>query len=176
MNFYGIMCNKIKKNSEEKVKALACGNKQINVLLFIFIILLFADLCNFLSIIFRTSLFFVIYVIIVFFVGIYFGSRKVGIGLTENRLVYVIFKSFGYNEKKVYEILFDKIRSLDVKKIFNRTYVKISFISDVGKLEKIKFSFSSKIFGFPKEEVKKNTLEIYTKLSELQKILDKGDF
>ena len=100
MNFYGIMCNKIKKNSEEKVKALACGNKQINVLLFIFIILLFADLCNFLSIIFRTSLFFVIYVIIVFFVGIYFGSRKVGIGLTENRLVYVNFVCY-YNHQNM---------------------------------------------------------------------------
>ena len=52
--------------------------------------------------------------------------------------------------------------------------LKISFISDVGKLEKQKYSFATFILG--NQEQQDNAKNLTTKLIELQKVIDKGDF
>jgi len=86
-----------------------------------------------------------------------------------------VLNHLSFKEKKVFEIPLEKIRSLTVNKIFNFIIVKISFISNMGNLEKIKCMFNSFILGSSKE-YKKNKEELYKFLKETEKIIDRGDF
>lgn len=173
---YQLFYNKIKKYSEEKLGPVVFANWFGNTILLFVIFLLLND--------FFLMLFMVSKIIIFKFLGdiafvillFYLCTRKAGVGLTKNRLVFVKFRHFGYRAKRTFEIPFDLIRSISVNKFLNLRIVKVSFISDIGKLEKIKFYFNSFILGFNMSEYKKSSEEIYNKLKEMQKVLDKGDF
>ena len=52
----------------------------------------------------------------------------------------------------------------------------MSFIDETGKFRKLKFSYTSIVIGFSVDEQKKNGLKLLSKLEELQKVLDRGDF
>jgi hypothetical protein len=54
------------------------------------------------------------------------------------------------------------------------TRLRISFISDEGKLEKQKYIFSTFILG--NNEQQDNARKLTEKLIEVQKVIDKGDF
>ena len=96
--------------------------------------------------------------------------------LSENRLIYVKFGHIGFKEKEVFEIPFSNIKSLTVKRILNYRLVKVSFISNKGKLEIKKFYFSTFMLGKKSKGYNESSKQIYDKLVEVQKVLDRGDF
>ena len=52
----------------------------------------------------------------------------------------------------------------------------MSFIDGNGHLVKVNFRYTNKVFGLSSSEQKNNGKAIIDKLTELQKILDRGDF
>lgn len=173
---YQIFCNRVRKHSEEKLKAIVYANWFGNTIIALVIALILSDFMSMLYIYSKNTIFLLFYWIIFSSFILYLSTRKAGVGITNNRIVYVRFRHFGYKPSRVFEIPFDKIKSITVSKILYMRFVKISFISDVGKLEKIKFLFNSFFLGFNMIEYKKNSNEVFNKLVEIQKIVDKGDF
>ena len=174
MRKYQEITKLVKKFSEEKVENVIFGEwtKYTWVVILIFLLVYDLSITLFGRLGLQKWLFIVL--IIFFIFSIYLNTRKIGLGITKNRLIYVKVSHFGYKEKKVFEIPYDKIRFIDVRKFFSLVYVKISFISDVGRLEKLKFNFHTFMIG--SEEFRKNSKAIYTRLVEVQKVVDKGDF
>lgn len=173
---YEMFINKMQRFSEEKVKNVVYANWYGNTILIFLIFLVIFDFLNVVVARINITLYYFIYFTLLFVLFFYIGSRKAGLALTENRVVYVKFKHLGYNEKEVHEIRYDKIKYLTVRKVFYMTMVNMSFLSNTGRLEKVKVLFSSNMIGPGAKEFKKNSKEIYTKLKEVQKVLDKGDF
>lgn len=174
MRKYQEITKLVKKISEEKVENAIFGEWTKYTWLVLLIFLFVYDLS--ISLFGRFGLqkwLFIVFVIFLLF-AIYLNTRKVGIGITKNRMVYVKVSHFGYREKKIFEIPYDKIRYIDVRKIFSVVLVKMTFISDLGRLEKIKFNFHTFMIG--SEDFRNNSKAIYTKLVEVQKVVDKGDF
>ena len=107
---------------------------------------------------------------------VYIATRRACFGVTKSGFVYIKLKHFLFKEKDVFEIPIKRIKYLDVKKILGVVYVKLYFISNTGKFERLKFGFSSLGLGFNLQEYKKNYQIVYKRLMDEQKILDKGDF
>ncbi len=174
MRAYQEITKLVKKFSEEKVKHVTFGEWMEYTWLILLVFLFVYDI----SFQLIGRLFFKVWLVLIIVIFLaflfYIITRKVGIGITENRLIYVRVSHIGYKEKKVFEIPFEKIRFIDVRKVINSVTVKITFISDVGKLEKLRFKFST--FTMFSEDFKKNSKAIYEKLVEVQKVIDKGDF
>lgn len=174
MRKYQEITKLVKKFSEEKVEHAIFGEWTKYTWLVVLIFLFVYDLSIVLFGRFGLQKWLFIVLIIFFIFVAYLNTRKVGIGITKNRMVYVRVSHLGYKEKKVFEIPYDKIRYIDVRKFFSLVFVKMTFISDLGRLEKIKFNFHTFMIG--SEDFRKNSKAIYTKLVEVQKIVDKGDF
>ncbi len=107
---------------------------------------------------------------------LYLVNRKGLFGVTNNNFILIKLKMFWFKEKEVYEIPIEKIRYLDVKNIFGLVFVKMFFISDIGKFEKVKLICSKIVLGLDRKEYKKNYKVVVDKLLEVQKVMDKGDF
>jgi hypothetical protein len=169
--------NKVIKTSGEKCKSVVRGTYDDHIIK-IAILYAFYTSFSFNMVIFSSYkvLFLVLYVLITIFVLFMISTRKIGFGMTDSRLVYVKFNHIGYKDREVYEILFDKIKYLDVKRIFGMTYVKMSFIDETGKFKKLKFRYAPIVIGMSVDEQKTHGLRIWKKLEELQKVLDRGDF
>jgi hypothetical protein len=101
-------------------------------------------------------------------------TRKASIGIGEDELMILHLKAFKVEVKKSFSIPVDKIRSITVRKIFSSVSLKISFISEEGKLEQKKYGFSTFIIG--SAERREFAEKVYKKLVEIQKVIDKGDF
>lgn len=166
-------CNKVKNCTNNILSSIVFGNWYGNTLI---LIVVFFILNYFMSIMIPN---FIVYIICYCLLLILFLflviNRKIGFGMGKNGFVYVIFSCF-YKPKKVYEIPFDNIKYLVVRKNFSVTLVNMSFIDKDGRLKKIKFRFNTMVFGLSTHEHKKNSLNIYNKLIELQKQIDRGDF
>ena len=169
-------CNKIKRNSEELVRYVVRGAWYGDTIK-AFLIFCFFNYFFFLTVLsYSVALYYILYVVILMILVFYIATRKMGFGLSKNNFVYVRFKHFGFKEKEVYEIPFDKIKYLSVRKVFGFIFVKMSFLSNEDRFERIKFYYSSIIVGFSISEHRKNANEIYKKLKEIEKVLDRGDF
>ena len=107
---------------------------------------------------------------------LYLANRRCGMGIGKKRFVYVVFKPFTRKEKRVYDIPYEKIKYLDIRKFLGVSFIKMSFISDIGKIQRIYCFFSS--FNIRKDSVefRKSSKMIVDKLYDLQKVMDKGDF
>ena len=103
-------------------------------------------------------------------------SRKIGFGMAEDKFVYVKFNHIGYKEKEFFNIPFENIRYLDVKKRFGSVMFRMSLIDHTGKFRRLNITFAPLVFGFSVTEQKYSGFEIYNKLIEIQKVLDRGDF
>ena len=117
-----------------------------------------------------------IYGIILIWMVVYLITRKAGLGISNNRLVFVKFKHLGVRINRFEEIPFEKIRNINIRTFMGTRIVFISYISSSGKLEKIRVYYANKYFGFDSDEVIKNRKEITNKLLDMQKVLDRGDF
>lgn len=174
MRKYQEISKLVKKFSEEKVEHVIFGEWLKYTWLAFFIFLCTYDLSLTILWKFGIQIWIIVFLVIFVIYATFLNTRKVGIGISKNRLVYVKVSHLGYKEKKVFEIPYDKIKYIDVKKIFTLIIVKMTFISDVGRLEKIKFGFHTFMIG--SENFRKDSKAIYDKLVEVQKIVDKGDF
>lgn len=168
--------NKIKQNSEEKLNAYVHASWYGNTFLVFILMIFFNSFFSYLRLNINNIVFLIFNMVVLFVLFYYLASRRAGIGITDNRIVYVQFGHVKYNVKKVYEIPIDKIKMITVRKILNFKTVKISFVSDVGKIEKVKFIISSFALGIDASEYSKNFNELYRRLCEIEKIVDKGDF
>lgn len=173
---YESFISKMQRFSEEKVKSVVYGNWYGNTIVIMVIFLICYDILNFFVGRFSRPLYYSLFLIGLCFLTIYFSGRKAGIALTENRIVYVKFGHIGFKEKDVFEIPYDKIKYITVRKILFFNTVNMSFISNTGKLEKIKVLFSSILIGPGHSKFKKNSKEVYDELKKIQKVIDKGDF
>lgn len=173
---YEMFINKMQRFSEEKVKNVVYANWYGNTIILFLIFLVIFDFLNVVVARINLTLYYIIYFTLLIGLFLYIGSRKAGLALTENRIVYVKFKHIGYREKEVYEIPFDKIKYLTVRKIFYMTMVNVSFLSNTGQLKRVKVLFSSNMIGPGASKFRENSKEIYAKLKDVQRIVDKGDF
>lgn len=166
---------KLRKYSQNKIKEVVCGTWFGNTILVIVLsILIYYMGCM----IFRLNriLSIAFYIFLLFILVIYILSRKIGFGLGDKGFCYGKAKIFKGDFYKFSDIPFERIKYVDVKKFFSFTFVKMSFISDDLKIEKILFCFNTYVFGFNLNEHKKNAIIIRNKLEEIQKIVDKGDY
>ncbi len=169
---------KMQRNSEEKVQNVLYASWYGNT---IYVFLIMVIFINFIGILMGRMgvdrvLFVCVYFFIVFAAGVYVGTRKAGLALSESRVTYVRFRHFGFREKEVFEIPYEKIKSLTVVKFLNVRLVKMSFISNTGRFERVKFLFSSFLVGPGSGDFKRDGEKIYNRLRELQKVIDRGDF
>lgn len=166
---------KLKKYSQNKIKEVVCGTWYGNTILVIILtIIIYYMGCM----IFRLNhiLSIVFYIFLLFIIVIYISSRKIGFGLGDKGFCYGKSKILKGDFYKFSDIPFERIKYIDVKNFFSFTFVKMSFISDDLKLEKILFCFNTYVFGFNLNEHKKNAIIIRKKLEDIQKIVDKGDY
>ena len=162
----------------------ACGEKCKNVILatysnHLFLLIFFVFFYThytFIMMMKYAMLFGILYVLVMLYIVFILLTNRVGIGINEDRLVYVKFSGFGFKSKKVYCIDFDKIKYLYVKKILFNTNVKMSFIDWTGKLVKVNFRYTKTVLGISGNDQQNNGKVIVDKLIELQKVLDSGDF
>lgn len=169
--------NKVIKASGERCKSVVRGTYSDHIIVIVFLYAFYTSFSFNMVILSSYKVFFlVLYILISLFIFFMIATRKIGFGMTDTRFVYVKFKHIGYKEREVYEILFDKIKYLDVKKVFGMTYVKMSFIDETGRFKKLKFKYAPIVIGMSVDEQKTHGLRIWKKLEELQKVLDRGDF
>lgn len=174
---YEGFCNKVNKFSGEKCKNVVLAKYHDNVLIISLFVTFFTYYSLYMVIFSGYKWFFLVLCIpIVIWVLFMLLSRKIGFGMAEDKFVYVKFNHLGYKEKEFFNIHFENIKYLDVKKRFGAVSFKMSLIDHTGKFRKINVSFASMVLGFNVVEQKYNGIEIYNKLMEIQKVLDRGDF
>lgn len=176
MIHYARYCKLIRDSSEEKIKQLTMCNWYGNTILVILIAVFMNDFLFFLLCRFSYFFYLLAYLFLFFIMILYLATRRAGIGMTEHHLIYAQCRHIGIKIKDYYEIPLESIRSISVRKILNAYFISFSFISSVGKLEKKRVYFSKKYIGFNSDEVMKNRFIIAEQLTEMQKILDRGDF
>ncbi|MBQ8659477.1 MAG: hypothetical protein IJ475_01400 [Bacilli bacterium] len=170
---YDSLLGKLRKNSEENVKCGVLGNWYGDTLIAISITIILIYYSAYIP---NKYIFLGLYVVLIFTLVFYIGTRKMALGLTKNNFVYIKFKRAFFKEKEVYEIPFDSIKYIRVSKLFGVTNVTMSFIANDKKFRRIKFRFSSMILGFSIKDQKRSSAEIYKVLREVEKKVDRGDF
>ena len=166
----------VRKNSEENIKNIIYGNWYGTTILALFIYLIVNELL--LSILknFPITIYYIAISTLTFCLILYLSSRRAVIGCGKNNFIFLKLSFIRLKAKEVNEIPYEKIKSIDLKKFLIFYFLKISFINNTGKFQKIKIAFSSFVFGLNNSEYKKSFKEVVNKLTEYQKILDKGDF
>ena len=169
--------NKVIKASGEKCKHVVYASYSDKIVLIFFLYMFYTSYTfNMITYSSYPLVFLVLYILITIFVVFMLTSRKIGFGMTDSRFIYVKFKHIGFKPRQIYDIVFDNIKRVDLRKFMGVTYVKLSFIDETGRLKRIKFRYSPTVLGLDKTQQKSNGIEIYNKLRELEKVLDRGDF
>lgn len=169
-----IKLKKLFKRIDREVKEITFASIKGKILYLIVGYFLFLDLSTIVSVRINSTLGgILLFLITVLFAFLVFVNRA-GIGLRDDGLTIIHLKRFKVEDKKIYNIPFDKIKSITVSKFGINISLKISFLSEEGILEQKKYGFTTFILG--SEERKKYANKIYDKLVEVQKIVDKGDF
>lgn len=166
----------LRRNSEEKIDGGVHVSWYGNTLKVILLAIILNDILVILFARTLLTVYFISFIILCFCIIFYISSRRAMFGVTENRFVYAKLKRIMLKEKEVDEILIDKIKYLDVKKILGIYFVKLYYFNDIGKFKKRKFMFMPYVIGFNYYEYKKNYKIVVDKLLSIQKVLDKGDF
>lgn len=167
-------CNKVKKCSDEIFRYIVYGNWYGNTWIVIgLFFFLFYESFFFIR---YFVIWIIFYFILLFGVTFYLGTRRVGFGVNKNKFIYVKFSHLFYKVKKVWVVPFDKITYLNIHKVFGLKIVNMSFLSDKGKIEKIKFTYNNIVIGLSVTEQRKNAMEVSKKLLEKERELDRGDF
>lgn len=168
---YDSFCTRVKRLSKHKLNHIIYASWSNNTFRILFLYFLFDML--FLPLL---SYYFFLNILSFIFVFVYFYTRKCGFAMSDNGFFYVRFSHFGYKAKEYYEISFDNVKYLSVRKFLFMNFIKMSFISDTGKFRKIRVYYSNSGIGL------KYTLQgiggkvIFDKLIEMQKVLDRGDY
>lgn len=166
----------LKENTEGKIQYAIKGYWYKNAVIITLIILMIIEAIFSIFPKIPKTFFFISYDIVILVSLIYILTRKCAFGYANDRYTFIQYSHFGYNINKVYEIPINKIRYLNLKKIFNLRIINISFIANTGKLTRIKFYYSTIRIGSNFKKYKNNANNIYNLLREKEKELDKGDF
>ncbi len=167
---FSSFCNRVKKNSERKVKYVVYGSY------YGYTWIAFLLSCFFLDFVLYSHYFLFFFFLIFFLLLFFISTRRMGFGMGEEHFLFVRFGHFRFKEKEIYEILFDNIKYLQFVSFFGFHFVKMSFLDNTGRFKKIHLFYHSIVIGLSVTEQKRNGLKITEKLLELQKILDRGDF
>ena len=169
--------NKVLKESGERCKEVVYATYGGKILI-IFLLYMFYTSFSFNMVLFSQyrMFFLVLYILVSFFIFFMLATRRVGFGMNDSRFVYVKFKHINYKAREAYDIMFENIKYLDVKRFLGVTSVKMSFIDGTGRLKRLNFKYLPFVLGLSKDTQKKSGQKIYEKLIELQKVLDRGDF
>ncbi|HAB66491.1 MAG TPA: hypothetical protein DCE23_03890 [Firmicutes bacterium] len=173
---YDFFKNKINKISTEDVDNVVYASWYGNTILTIFFITFIIEILYYTLARINKTLYIITYIILLCLSILYICTRKSSLALTKNNIVCVIFKHFGYQEKEVYEIPKNKIKSLNVHKLLYLRFISISFISKKGRLEHKKIYFSNFFVGPNSKKWKEDSQIVFQELTNLQKKLDRGDF
>ena len=169
-----IKLKKMLKFLDDSVKEYVLANIKFNFLYVIIAYIVLFDVCTMISVRINATLGIVLIFLISFFMCLLLFSRRAAIGISDDGLLILNLKMFKVESKKVYKIPMDKIRSITVTKFGLGVNLKLSFISEDGVLERNKYKFSTFVIG--SAERKKFAEDVYKKLVEIQKVIDKGDF
>ena len=169
--------NKVIKATGEKCKSVVYATYGGKVFL-ILIMFMFYTSFSFNMVMYSKYrwIYLILYIIFAMFVFFMLATRRVGVGMNDTRFVYVKFNHINYKPREVYDIMFENIKYLDVRRVFGLTNVKMSFIDGTGRLKRINFKYSPFVLGISSSSQKDSGNKIYDKLIELQKVLDRGDF
>ncbi len=176
MLMYQKLKSMLKKIGSEKISNVVMGSYSGNTLYYIGAIVLCLIITTNLSRIFYPFVMYIIFLISVFIICSLMLSRRMALGISENKILIVILGHVKLKDKDIYEFLTDRIRYITVNKILGTVRIKISFISDEGRLKKIKLSYNTWGLFVGATEYKEDALKIYNRLKEIEKIVDKGDF
>lgn len=119
---------------------------------------------------------FVCMLIFIYFGVLFLLTKRAGVGISYDTLIYCKYSNLLFRELKVEEIPLVKIQSLDVRKFGPAVSVKFTYINELGKVTEGSFKYPLWTISKYKERFKRSTKIIYDRLVELQKVLDKGDF
>lgn len=169
-----IKMKKMFKFLNENVKEYVFASIKCNLLYLLIGYIIAFDVCGLIATRVNLKLGMVLIFIIFVVVPVVVFTRKASIGIGKDELMILHLKAFKVEVKKTFNIPVDKIRSITVRKIFSSVSLKISFISEEGKLEQKKYGFSTFIIG--SAERREFAEKVYKKLVEIQKVIDKGDF
>lgn len=165
---------KLFKRLDREIKEITFASVKGRILYLIAGYFIAFDLCTIISV--RVSarlglfLLFVISMALAFFLF----SNRAAIGIKKDSIMIIHLKKFKIEDKTIYSILIDNIKSITVSKIGFAVSLKISFISEEGILEKKKYGFTTFIIG--SAERQDYAKKIYDELVKIQKVVDKGDF
>lgn len=168
---------RVRSRAKENLEAVTYARSREKNYIYILIILVVADLVHFvIGRMFKNHIGFIAMMIVIWF-GIYFVfSRVSGFGLSDKSFIYIKYSNLLFREKKIEDILVDKVQYLDVKNRMFSTKVDLRYIDETGKANEINFSIPKFIVDKNKKRFKMDRENICNKLLELQKVLDKGDF
>ena len=168
--------DKVIKETGEKCKYVVYGTYSDHIILMMILAGFYTQFT--MTMLFSSyALFFLItYILVMIFVLVMIATRKIGFGMSDSRFVYIKFKHFSYKGREAYDIMFENIKYLDVRKFLGMTFVKMSFIDGTGRFRRLKFRYAPIVMGLSVDKQKTNGLYIAKKLEEIQKVLDRGDF
>ena len=169
-----IKLKKLFKKIDREIKEITFASIKGGFLYLIVGYFIAFDLCTIISVRLSASLgAFVLFMVSMVFAFLLFSNRA-GIGIKEDNIMIIHLKKFKMEDKVIYNIPIDNIKSITVSKFGFGVSLKISFISEEGILEKKKYGFTTFIMGSAERQDYAN--RIYDKLVSIQKIVDKGDF
>lgn len=164
-----------KNNCKEKVLRALYGTTRgpifipvfMTVIISTFLLYAFAGV----NVVVAIVLFILCYVVLMYI----FASRRMGLGLTSDGLVYMRLRLINQKPKEVIVIPFERIKFLDVKKFLFTTNIKMSYINDDGKFKRLGVAYNPFVIGFMSQQEMNGNI-IRERLQEIQKVLDRGDF
>ena len=171
---YESLVNKMRKISNSKSDEVVYCNNNTGNLKMAGIVIAITYLASLL--LKNRAMFIFIFICLIIFIYVYVAVKKGSILLDDDKVWIVLFKPFGIAEKNVYELDQKRIRFFDVKNglLFRR--VKVSFISDDGRLVKLNLQFAKVMYSPGSGNYKEISNKVYNKLTQIQKVIDKGDF
>ena len=140
--------DKVIKETGEKCKYVVYGTYSDHIILMMILAGFYTQFT--MTMLFSSyALFFLItYIIVMLFVLVMIATRKIGFGMSDSRFVYIKFKHFSYKGREAYDIMFENIKYLDVRKFLGMTFVKMSFIDGTGKFRKLKFRYETNHYHY----------------------------
>ena len=141
------------------------------------IFLIIADLTSFiLSRVVGNQVAFPMMLLVIYLGVFYIFSKRAAFGISYKNIIYAKFSNFLFRDLGHEEVDLEKIQYLDVKKKLLSYSFKMSYISPKGKLKEISFSCPKFLVDKSNKRYQNNLKNVYERLADLQKVLDKGDF
>jgi len=143
----------------------------------VLIILILADLTSFIfSRLVGNRIAFPLMLLVIYAGIFYIFSKRSGFGISYKSIIYckfsnLLFRDLGHEEYKL-----EDIKYLDVRKGLLSYSFKMSCVSPEGKLRRISFSCPKFLADKSNKRYQENLKNLYERLTDLQKVLDKGDF